>query len=249
MLAKQHLLQDYRHAAKQEVKDDSTPTVRGVVYIETDRRLEDKTGRELHEWAHQPTEEIKFLRSIVENRDAQRDADMLLGIVLWAPMRSDKRTFSDWFSHAEQTACPETWRRVKGFRFLLQDITDRQTFEGISLGTSVIANLKSLLMSGRRYSFDVGVDAHSAGVWQLEYFATIIERVHARVSYEFHKVMFILSKSTQHFRILGERTAINVCQIIYASQISHKPQRSRRWRILTDGALASSVFRSSHAFT
>jgi len=193
MLTKEHVLSDYCKAAKQDAKDESSPKVRGVVYVETDRRLEETTGRALHEWAHQPTEEIKFLRSIVEKQHGERDADLLLGLVPWAPVNQGVDVFEDWLKHAEQTAGPETWSRIKGFRFLLQAITDQNVFESLVFSEGFISVLKSFRGKGRNLSFDVGVDQHSGGVWQLEALVKVIERVHAGVE-EDEKVIFILSE-------------------------------------------------------
>lgn len=94
---------------------------------------------------------------------------------------------------AERTAGAETWSRIKGFRYLLQGITDRAEFEKLVFSDDFISILKSLRGNGREFSFDVGVDQHSGGVWQLEAFAEVIERVHAGVK-EGEKVVFILSR-------------------------------------------------------
>lgn len=198
-LTKQHVLSDYYRAAKQQdTTGSSAPSephcqVRGVVYIETDRRLEEPNGRQLHEWARQPTEEISFLRSIVEGQQyGERDSQMLLGLVPWAPVSQGIQVFEDWLVHVEVTAGPKTWSRIKGFRFLLQGITDRQAFERLVFSDDFISILKSFREKGRAFSFDIGVDAHSGGVWQLEAITKVIERVHAGVRDD-DKVIFILS--------------------------------------------------------
>lgn len=200
MLAKQHVLSDYRRAAKQASDNDTSPEVRGVVYIETDRRLGEQDQTALTDWANQPTEEIKFLRSILEKHYDEQDPRMLLGLVPWAPMNHGVDVFEQWLRHAEQTAGPETWTRVKGFRFLLQGITDRQAFEDLVFSKDFISILKSFRGNGRNYSFDVAVDQHSGGVWQLEAFAKIIEHVHANVD-ENEKTVFIMSRSCCDFHI------------------------------------------------
>ncbi|GAB7353171.1 hypothetical protein MBLNU459_g3701t1 [Dothideomycetes sp. NU459] len=194
MLSKQHILEDYYRAATQKSEDGMIPQVRGVIYVETDRRLEEKSGRPLHEWAHQPTEEIKFLRSIVEKHYGEKDSKMLLGLVPWAPVNHGPNIFEEWMKHAEHTAGPETWGRIKGFRYLLQGITNQGEFEGLVFGDDFISILKSLRGNGRNFSFDVGVDQHSGGVWQLEALTKVIEQVHAGAN-EKDKVVFILSWS------------------------------------------------------
>ena len=196
LLTKQHILSDYRHAARQDptADDSSASQVRGIVYLETDRRLLPASAdTPLEEWALQPLEEIKFLRSIVNGEYGARDAQMLLGLVPWAPVDREVGVFERWLNLAEETAGPETWRRVKGFRFLLQGITDRAVFEDLVLGEGFVAVLKSFRDKGRRFSFDVGVDQHSGGVWQLETVAQAIEKVHAGVEDEEQKTVFVLS--------------------------------------------------------
>lgn len=192
LLAKQHILSDYYRAAHQDGFDATAPEVKGVVYVETDRHLETSRDQPLGVWARQPVEEIRFLRSIVEGQYGQRDSRTLLGIVAWAPMDQGAKVFEDWLQLAEQTAGAETWSRIKGFRFLLQGITDRQKFESLVFSDEFITILRSFRSAGRSYSFDVGVDAHSGGVWQLEALVKVIERVNEGTENE-EKVIFVLS--------------------------------------------------------
>ena len=114
-LARQHLLTDYYQASEQE----PTAEVKGVVYVETDRR-HDAPSEDLATWAKGPLDEVKFVRKIVEGEYRERDSMMLLGIVLWAPMDQKPEVLGEWLRLAEETAGSETWKRVKGFRFLLQ---------------------------------------------------------------------------------------------------------------------------------
>lgn len=186
-IANRHELSDYRRAIKQD-------KVRGVVYIETDRRLEPRKDLPLEQWAYQPTQELVFLRSIVEKRYGEDDSNLLLGIVPWAPLNQSVEVFESWLTHAEATAGPETWTRVKGLRFLLQAITDKKAFEDLVFSDDFISILKSFRGKGRNFSFDVGIDQLGGGVWQLEGFAKVIELVHADAADD-EKVTFIISKS------------------------------------------------------
>lgn len=244
MLTKEHVLSDYCRAAKQDQKDESLPKVRGVVYVETDRRLEETTGRALRQWAHQPTEEIKFLRSIVERQHGERDADLLLGLVPWAPVNQGVDVFEDWLKHAEQTAGPETWSRIKGFRFLLQAIIDQKVFESLVFSEGFISVLKSFRGKGRNFSFDVGVDQHSGGVWQLEALVKVVEQVHAGVE-ENDKVVFILSEFPFHLPTSNWQKEENnkvasdaLSQITCASQISHRLPTTHQKQTIRDGPTA-----------
>lgn len=198
LLTKQHILDDYYQAIHKNNGDESTPFVRGIIYIETDRRLLSPNGGALSVWAHQAVEEIKFLRQIVEGQGtAERtytagDAEKLVGIVLWAPVNMGPAVFEEWLKLAKDTAGETTWDVVKGFRFLLQGITDQLEFEKLVLSDDFIATMRLFRAKGRNFSFDVGVDQHSGGVWQLEAMVKVIERVHEGVP-EDEKVTFILS--------------------------------------------------------
>lgn len=188
ILSKQHILSDYTSASS------STPPT-GVVYVETDRRLEDPNpSSDIETWAAQPIQELLFLRSIVQGEYGTEASDLLQGIVPWAPLHQGKRVFEQWVSLAEQTMGTQTWKRVKGFRFLLQAITDRAEFEALVLSHDFISILKSFHQPGREFNFDLGVDQRSGGVWQLEVFAKVLEQVYRDVP-EDQRTVFILSTS------------------------------------------------------
>ncbi|SMQ45441.1 unnamed protein product [Zymoseptoria tritici ST99CH_1A5] len=188
-LARQHILSDYYEASEQNGEHDTNVIVEGIVYVETDVKYEKPSG-DLSAWAKGPLDEIIFLRAIVEGNYGERDSRMLLGIVAWAPMDQPPAVLEEWLVLAEQTAGPQTWARVKGFRFLLQAITDKVEFEKLVLGADFVENLKIL---GRRgFSFDVGVDQNSGGVWQLEAISKAMKRAHEDVP-EHENVAFILN--------------------------------------------------------
>jgi len=187
LLTRQHIIEDYLKVARLEDTE-----VEGIIYLETDRRLEESTGSLLEAWAGEPLNEIRFLRSIVERGYGDEASTLLSGIVLWAPIDQGIHTFEQWLTLAEKTAGVETWKRVKGFRFLLQGITNRNTFEKLVSSADFITILQSFHTEERDFSFDVGISQHSAGVWQLEAFVDVIERVHAGTD-EHLKTTFILN--------------------------------------------------------
>lgn len=188
-LAKPHLLPDYYRAAKQEGASDADVDVKGVVYIETDVRYDPPSG-DLATWAKGPLNEILFLREVVEGRYGEQDARMLLGLVPWVPIDQPTGVLEEYLVLAKDMAGPQAWPRVKGFRFLLQGIVDRVTFEKLVFSDNFIANLK--LLGKRGLSFDVGVDQHSGGVWQLEAMARAMEMAHDGVP-ENKKVCFVIN--------------------------------------------------------
>ncbi|KAI5359102.1 Putative metal-dependent hydrolase [Septoria linicola] len=189
-LAEQHVLADYYKAAQQEAQPHaSDPRVEGVVYVETDVRYDTPNG-DLKSWAKGPLDEIRFLRDIVESKYGERDSKMLIGIVAWAPMDEPTSVLDEWLQLAEETAGPQTWQRIKGFRFLLQAIHDQEQFQKLVWSDDFINNLK--LLGKRGFAFDVGVDQTSGGVWQLQAIAIAMEKAHRDVP-EGEKVVFVLN--------------------------------------------------------
>lgn len=188
-LAKEHLLSAYCTAAEQNGDNESGTIVEGVIYVETDVKY-GQPSDQLSKWAKGPLDEIRFLRAIVEGHYGERDSELLLGIVAWAPMDQPPCVLEEWLRVAEENAGPKTWRRIKGFRFLLQAILDQRKFEALVLGEDFLENLAIL---GRRgFTFDVGVDEHSGGIWQLEAISYAMEIAHRDTS-EAEKVVFVLN--------------------------------------------------------
>ncbi|KAG9639385.1 hypothetical protein KCU64_g13421, partial [Aureobasidium melanogenum] len=174
LLSKQHILSDYTTASS-----SYPPT--GVIYVETDRRLQDPSSSSLQTWAAEPIKELQFLRSIVEGAYGAEASNLLQGIVAWAPVDQGPAVFSQWLDVAEKTTGSKTWERVKGFRFLLQAITDKTEFENLVLSNDFISILKSFSQREKRFTFDVGIDQRSGGTWQLETFTKVLEKLYDNV--------------------------------------------------------------------
>ncbi|KAG9945336.1 hypothetical protein KCU85_g7286, partial [Aureobasidium melanogenum] len=174
ILSKQHILSDYTTASSSH-----PPT--GVIYVETDRRLQDPSSSSLQTWAAEPIKELQFLRSIVEGAHGAEASNLLQGIVTWAPVNQGTAVFNQWLEVAEKTTGPKTWDRVKGFRFLLQAITDKTEFENLVLSDDFISILKSFSQRAKRFTFDVGIDQRSGGTWQLETFTKVLEKLYDNV--------------------------------------------------------------------
>ncbi len=190
-LAKPHLLEHYLKASYQNENDESDVEVEGVIYVETDVRYDDpRSGADVATWAKGPLDEISFLRSIVNGAYGERESKMLLGVVPWAPMDQPPSVLREYLRLAEERAGEKCWKRVKGFRFLLQFFTDQESFEKLVLGDDFIGNLKEL--GNRNFSFDVGVDQRSGGSWQLELVAKAMEKAHEGVD-EDKKIVSIVN--------------------------------------------------------
>ncbi|KAK3067171.1 L-rhamnono-gamma-lactonase [Teratosphaeriaceae sp. CCFEE 6253] len=187
-LAKPHLLEDY-YAVSDQSSLDADVKVRGVVYVETDVSYDDPTD-DVATWVRGPLDEIGFLRDVVEGRYNDRDSEVLLGLVPWAPMHQPTHVLEEYLKLAEERAGPDAWRRVKGFRFLLQSLLDPEDFGKLTTGDDFIANLR--LLGRKGFSFDVGVDQHRAGTWQMEAMTKAMQKAHVGVA-EDEKAIFVIN--------------------------------------------------------
>ena len=205
ILSKQHILSDYTIASS-----SCPPT--GVVYVETDRKLPDPSSSPLETWAAETIKELQFLRSIVEGEYGAEASNLLQGIVAWAPVNQGPKVFQQWLDVAEKTAGPQTWERVKGFRFLLQAIRDKTEFENLVLSDDFISILRSFSHQDKTFTFDVGIDQCSGGTWQLESFTKVLEKVYDGVP-ENERTTLILSKKHAASAVL-----------MYARWLTSEPQ-------------------------
>ena len=163
------------------------PLLKGFIFIETDRN-----NSSAKDWTA-PLQEIAWLRRIVTGQPrpdeghTASDAALCLAVVPWAPVALGPSQLEKYLASAEEAAGPETWAKVKGFRYLLQDKPN-----GTALETDFIEGLK--LLGRKGYVFDLGVDQHRRGRVQLEEAVDMIDRAHEGVEREEDKVVFILSK-------------------------------------------------------
>lgn len=188
-LTKEHVFVDYRNASASDSNKDYE--VIAAIYVETDRRYDPPTrATPLATWAKGPLDEIRFLRSIAEGQHGFSDNTWLLGAVLWAPLDQGPEVLEEWLQLAEETAGPDLWKRVRGFRFLLQAIHDREQFNKLVLSDFCIRTLR--ILAERHFAFDIGVDQNSGGTWQLETMAEVIKAVHEGQP-DIHKTVFVLN--------------------------------------------------------
>lgn len=181
-LAKQHSIQEYQAAT------GAPGNLQGFVFIEVDRKNQDAK-----DWTF-PLQEISWLRRIVTGQPKEgeghtaEDGRDCLGIVPWAPVVLGAEELEKYLAAAEEAAGADTWAKVKGFRYLLQDKPN-----GTALSDSFIEGLK--LLGRKKFVFDLGVDQHKRGRVQLEEAVEMIDRAHDGVAEE-DKVVFILSEYT-----------------------------------------------------
>lgn len=194
-LTRQFSLPDYNAANKTDV------ALEGFIYVETDRRLDEYDPSDSNfNWAKQTFEELRWLRRIVEGIPAAGEAfgkehsALLKGAVIWAPVDHGPEVFMKYLEKATAIAGEKTWHKVKGVRFLFQDMQNRQAFQDLVLSDSLATIFRILPNLDAPMSFDVGVDSRSTGVWQLEVVTEAIKKLRTCAKGG-EKTVFILSKN------------------------------------------------------
>lgn len=216
-LAKRHGINDYLAVAQ--------PNPDGFVYVETDRYLssppqfnlkdQGEIDRVLKAWAHEPLEEIKFLKRIVEGDVEEGDGiepgqgEKMKGCVIWAPFHLSPSIFQEWSRIAEEVAGPKLWDgKIVGFRYLLQGKGDGEVARLVS-SEDWLENIVSLGRGrgGKGWAFDVGVDINRDGEEGLKAVGGMIKEVRRReeVSGSKTPVRFVLSKSLKTVHPLSSR--------------------------------------------
>lgn len=165
VLKRQYSVDEYRRATQ------SRPNLRGIVFVETDR----KSGLSEHEWQG-PLDEVDFLVRIARGspRDGEghtpKDAGLVLAIIPWAPVPAGPQVLAQYVKLVQQH-CQEKWTLIKGFRYLVQDKP-----AGVMLQPQFIEGLQWL--GEKHLTFDLGVDARSGGLHQLQEACEMMDRVY-----------------------------------------------------------------------
>ncbi|KAH8601684.1 hypothetical protein B0O99DRAFT_588870 [Bisporella sp. PMI_857] len=183
-LYKQHSLDEYALAT------GSPSSLEGFIFLETDRKHDlDLGAKDGSGWA-MPLMEIDWLKRIALGTPKEGEGHtpeqgkLCLGIVPWAPVPSGEGPLERYVKEAERTA-GESWGKVKGFRYLVQERP-----RGTMLEEKFIDGLRWLGRKG--FVFDLGVNQHDGGKWQLEEAVDMIEKAHQDVE-EKDKVAIILN--------------------------------------------------------
>src|SRR5450432_3662218 len=115
----QHSVDDYVLATS------SCPSLRGFIFLETDRKHELDSGlRDGSGWQY-PLMEVSWLRRIAtgtpkpgEGHQASQKS-LCLAIIPWAPLPSGVEPLKRYTEMVKETAGEETWAKIRGFRYLV----------------------------------------------------------------------------------------------------------------------------------
>jgi L-rhamnono-1,4-lactonase len=231
-LAKEYSVNEYKKSTQSS--EDSNYFVRGVIYVETDRRT--IAAPDIKAKAAEHLKELSFVRSLLEQSQTEGNGfPRICGIIAWAPLTCELSEFVKYLEAARERIGTEYWSQIKGFRYLLQGIKSHEDFTAVTRSEEVMKNLRYI--GQHHWTFDVGVDQRQGGTWQLELVADLVERVDKECARD-EKVTFILSEySSQCLCEFGHQFLVaNKTKIISVSQIwsSLRPQ-TRYKRISRNG--------------
>ncbi|KAI1764130.1 amidohydrolase 2 [Hypoxylon sp. FL1150] len=183
-LRKQHSLDEYKAASA-----GSSPP-KGFIFLEADRKNDLAAGEKDGSGWEFPLQEVAWLRRIATGQPrpgeghAADDASLCAAYVPWAPLPSGAAVMERYIDAVKKEA-GDSWDKVKGFRYLLQDKPS-----GTMLTDKFIESLR--LLGRRGFVFDLGVDQHNRGRAQLEEVVEMIDRAHDGVP-EDQRVTFIIN--------------------------------------------------------
>jgi L-rhamnono-1,4-lactonase len=202
----QHSLNEYTTAT------GSPSSFVGFIFLETDRKHDLKSGvKDGTGWTF-PLMEVDWLKRIAlgtpkagEGHTAEQKK-LCLAIVPWAPVPSGAEALERYVGEVEKHA-EGSFGKIRGFRYLVQDKP-----KGTMLQDEFIEGLKWLGKKG--FVFDLGVDQHGGGKWQLEEAVEMIENAHEGVDEE-EKVTFIISEFSS--LTFPRMIRLKILQTIYAN--------------------------------
>lgn len=173
-LPAEHPLNRQNSVAEYRVATSTPSKLKGFVFLETDR----KSSLDPKDWGD-ALDEVSFLNRIVtdspipEEGHACGDAALVKGIVPWAPMPAGPEALDTYMAQLQERCRLDTWKRVKGVRYLLQD-----KHLDVMRSESFVDGMRWL--GKKSLTFDLGVDARSGGMVQLREAVKMLERVFDR---------------------------------------------------------------------
>ncbi|RMZ84788.1 hypothetical protein DV737_g950, partial [Chaetothyriales sp. CBS 132003] len=172
-LPNDHVLNRANTVADYNAATAGIHNLKGFVFVETDC----KSGLVDEDW-QDSLNEVAFLARIAEGQPLPNeghepaDSSLVLGIVPWAPIPAEIDALRNYVDRALQAFSREKRHLIKGFRYLLQDKP-----RGVALQPPFLESLRWLAEHG--YTFDLGVDARSAGLYQLDEACRMMEMLYS----------------------------------------------------------------------
>ncbi|CAG8982343.1 hypothetical protein HYALB_00005345 [Hymenoscyphus albidus] len=183
-LNKQHSIAEYAEATGRP------SDLEGFIFLETDRKNDLESGMTDGSGWEMPLMEVDWLKRIALGTPkegeghTEEDKKLCLAIIPWAPLPSGEDGMVKYVKEVAQRA-GDASKKVKGFRYLLQDKP-----KGTMLQDKFIESLK--WMGRKGFVFDLGVDQHSGGKWQLEEAIEMVNKAHEGVDAS-DRVTFIIN--------------------------------------------------------
>jgi L-rhamnono-1,4-lactonase len=185
-------LYNQRSLEQYDAATGAPSNLEGFIFLETDRKHDLETGVKDGSGWEMPLMEVDWLKRIALGTPKEGEGHvaeqkkMCLAIIPWAPLPSGAEFLERYIKEVEKRA-GESFAKIKGFRYLVQDKP-----KGTMLQGGFIEGLKWLGKKG--YVFDLGVNQHDGGKWQLEEAVEMIGKAHDGEA-EADKVTIIISKS------------------------------------------------------
>lgn len=183
-----HALASERSVPQFEAATAASASLKGFVLVEADRTSDlSEDG-----WKLPLTEVAWFARVATGKPNPGEDfgpeaADKCLAIIPWAPVPAGPEALEKYIGKAKEAAGDQAWKKVKGFRYLLQDKP-----QGTMVTDEFVEGVQYLGREG--YVFEIGVDSHRRGKKQLADTLELISRAHEDVP-DSEKTTFVISKS------------------------------------------------------
>lgn len=183
-----HPLASEQSITQYEAITAASRSLKGFILVETDR----KSDLTEEGWKLPLTEVAWFARVATGKPNPGEDfgpetAEKCLALIPWAPVPAGPEALEKYIEKAKAVAGEEAWKKVKGFRYLLQDKP-----QGTMVADEFVEGVKYLGKKG--YLFELGVDSHRRGKKQLADTLELISRAHEDVSDE-EKTTFVISMS------------------------------------------------------
>ncbi|KAL4811111.1 hypothetical protein BDV18DRAFT_5514 [Aspergillus unguis] len=216
-LTTQHSVDEYREATNEAT------CLRGFIFLEVDRISSvEQSGENKHGWTH-ALDEVSYLARIAAGTPVQgeghkpSDKDLVLGIIPWAPVPGGPEVLEEYMALVRERTGPEVWSKIRGVRYLVQDKPS-----GTMLQPAFIEGLKWLGRKG--LTFDLGVDARSGGIWQLEEAVELLGRVYGEVG-EGERVKIVINHLCKpNLHLSPESTATSPDFLRWQTQVAAMAQ-------------------------